>query len=50
MTDPAREPRRKRLLRTARRWAYTAAPAVLLATTVMYAAGGDPKIPEAVGD
>lgn len=38
-----------RLVRTARRWVYAAAPAVLLAATVVYAAT-DPKIPEAAGD
>jgi hypothetical protein len=51
MNEP--EPRRRRaarLVRSARRWGYAAAPVVLLATTVLYAAAGDPKIPEAVGD
>ena len=43
-------PRRvARLARTARRWVYAAAPVVLLAVTVTYAAT-DPKIPAAAGD
>ena len=50
MTAPEPRPlRAARFARTARRWAHTAAPVILLATTVMYAAG-DPKIPEMVGD
>jgi len=50
VTAPEPRPRRSaRLARTARRWAYTAAPVILLATTVMYAAT-DPKIPEAAGE
>ena len=46
------KPRRRRVarfVRTARRWGYAAAPVVLLATTMVYAAT-DPKIPEASGD
>ena len=50
MTTPEpRQRRAARLARTARRWAYTAAPVILLATTVMYTAT-DPKIPAGVGD
>ena len=43
------KPRRRRIARAARRWSYVAAPVVLLATTVLYAAT-DPKIPEGIGD
>lgn len=51
MNESQPRPRRvARFVRTARRWSYLAAPVVLLATTVVYAATGDPKIPEAVGD
>ena len=50
MTAPEPRPRRAaRLARTARRWAHTAAPVILLATTVMYTAT-DLKIPAGVGD
>jgi hypothetical protein len=50
VTVPTRKERRiARFVRTARRWGYTAAPVVLLATTVVYAAT-DPKIPAASGD
>ena len=50
MTAPEPRPRRAaRLARTARRWAHTATPVILLATTVMYTAT-DPKIPAGVGD
>jgi len=50
VTAPERTPRRAaRFARTARRWAHTAAPVILLATTVMYTAT-DPKIPAGVGD
>ena len=50
MTVPLGTPRRAaRFARTARRWAHTATPVILLATTVMYTAT-DPKIPAGVGD
>jgi hypothetical protein len=50
VTVPARTTRPvARFVRTARRWGYAAAPVVLLATTVVYAAT-DPKIPTMVGD
>ena len=50
MTAPEPRPRRAaRFARTARRWAHTAAPVILLATTVMYAAS-EPKLPAAAGD
>jgi len=50
VTAPETRPRRAaRFARTARRWAHTAAPVILLATTVMYTAT-EPKLPAASGD
>jgi hypothetical protein len=43
------KPRRRRIARAARRWGYAAAPVVLLATTMVYAAT-QPKIPAGIGD